>query len=77
MQVDCTGRILDYYSLPPEAPPQTDFALPDKWPSQGALEFRNVSMRYRPDPSLPLALRGVSFSIEAGQKVRQAARRRC
>ena len=62
--------MLDYFTLPQEAPARLDPAPPPDWPSQGALEFRNVSMRYRPDPALPLVLRGVSFSVRAGQKVR-------
>ena len=37
------------------------------WPSAGAIEFRNVQMRYR--PGLPLVLRGVSFDVRAGEKV--------
>ena len=69
-QVDCCGRCLDYWDLEQEAPTRTDYPLPTDWPSQGALEFRDVSMRYRPDPNLPLVLRGVSFSIQPGQKVR-------
>lgn len=34
---------------------------------RGAMEFRDVTMRYR--PGLPLVLRGVSFIISPGQKV--------
>jgi ABC-type multidrug transport system fused ATPase/permease subunit len=37
------------------------------WPSAGAIQFRNVQMRYR--PGLPLVLRGVSFDVRAGEKV--------
>lgn len=37
----------------------------DSWPSMGELEFKHVSMRYR--PRLPLALDGLSFRVEAGQ----------
>lgn len=37
------------------------------WPSAGAVEFRNVQMRYR--PGLPLVLRGVTFDVHAGEKV--------
>ena len=37
------------------------------WPSAGFLKFENVQMRYR--PGLPLVLRGVSFSVKAGEKV--------
>ncbi|KAG0056681.1 hypothetical protein BGZ83_003924 [Gryganskiella cystojenkinii] len=37
------------------------------WPSQGAISFKNVSMRYRPE--LPRVLRDISFEIEPGHKV--------
>mmetsp|Transcript_43969 Transcript_43969/g.139396 ORF Transcript_43969/g.139396 Transcript_43969/m.139396 type:complete len:922 (+) Transcript_43969:62-2827(+) len=37
------------------------------WPGQGALQFRGVSMRYR--PGLPLALRGLTLDVAAGTKV--------
>jgi len=37
------------------------------WPSEGAIEFQRVSMRYR--PGLELVLRSVSVSIAPGQKV--------
>ena len=39
---------------------------PATWPSNGAIEFRSLQMRYRPE--LPLALAGVSASIGGGQK---------
>ena len=42
-------------------------APPAGWPSRGALRFDNVHLRYR--PHLPLALRGVSFSIAGGERV--------
>ena len=44
-------------------------AIPVKpnWPTAGAIQFKNVQMRYR--PGLPLVLRGVSFDVAAGQKV--------
>ncbi|KAG0073280.1 hypothetical protein BGZ90_011638 [Linnemannia elongata] len=40
---------------------------PAEWPSQGAISFKNVSMRYRPE--LPRVLRDISFDIQAGHKV--------
>ena len=62
-------RIL-YYSnnIEAEAPRE----IPDKdpptgsWPTQGAIEFRNASLRYRDGP---LVLKGVSFKIKPGEKV--------
>ncbi|KAG0377306.1 hypothetical protein BGX24_006350 [Mortierella sp. AD032] len=40
---------------------------PANWPSEGAISFKNVSMRYRPE--LPRVLRDISFDIQAGHKV--------
>ena len=37
------------------------------WPSQGTIEFKNVTMRYRKE--LPLVLRGLTFSIVGGSKI--------
>ncbi|KAK4626185.1 ABC-type transporter cicA [Fulvia fulva] len=37
------------------------------WPTKGAVEFNNVHMRYR--TGLPLVLKGLSFSIAAGEKI--------
>lgn len=38
-----------------------------KWPTEGAIEFENVQLRYRPE--LPLVLKGISFQIRPGEKV--------
>lgn len=37
------------------------------WPFQGDVKFQNVTLRYM--PSLPPALRGVSFTITGGTQV--------
>lgn len=64
-------RLFDYLpevgSLPSEAPreqPADDAVLPN-WPVLGALEFKKVSLRYR--PGLPLALSSASFRLEPGE----------
>ncbi|ODV97104.1 hypothetical protein PACTADRAFT_48860 [Pachysolen tannophilus NRRL Y-2460] len=61
---------LDYYAfhLPSEAPfdiPET--APPPTWPQHGVVEFKNVSLAYR--PGLPLVLNNISFSVKAGEKI--------
>ena len=53
-------------------PPQAPWRLPScttrpPWPHGGQIEFRNFGLRHRPE--LPLAVRGVSFKIHAGEKV--------
>jgi len=42
-------------------------SVPDGWPRQGVVEFRDVWMRYA--PTAPFALKGVSFRLEHGEKV--------
>ena len=64
--IDATARVLDCLKTEQEAPAHTDVALPPDWPSRGELGFRDVGMRYRPE--LPLALRGVSFSVKGGER---------
>jgi ATP-binding cassette, subfamily C (CFTR/MRP), member 4 len=41
--------------------------VPDDWPARGAVEFRDVCLRY--DESEPTILQGVSFAVAAGQRV--------
>ena len=46
--------------------------LPQNWPlssSDGSIEFKNVHFRYR--PNLPLVLKGLSFKINKGEKIRE------
>ncbi|KAI1293287.1 hypothetical protein EDD11_008442 [Mortierella claussenii] len=40
---------------------------PAAWPSEGKIDFKSVSMRYRPE--LPRVLRDISFEIQPGHKV--------
>lgn len=42
-------------------------SLHPSWPYQGQIEFQNVTLRYK--PSLPAALRDISFTIEGGMQV--------
>lgn len=65
-------RLVHYIkNLPQEPPtatsPHRQPPLSPAWPSEGSLEFKNVTLRYRPD--LPPVLRDISFSIQAGHKV--------
>ncbi|KAF8460897.1 ABC multidrug transporter [Kalaharituber pfeilii] len=68
--MNSTERI-HYYgtSLPSEAALHTNAAvhLPPSWPSAGAIEFRDVEMRYR--PGLPLVLQGVNLDIKGGERI--------
>jgi len=61
-------RIREYSLIQPEAERvNKGYAKPSGWPSKGGIEFRNVSMRYR--PGLKLVLRDVNLKIPAGAKV--------
>jgi ATP-binding cassette, subfamily B, bacterial HlyB/CyaB len=57
-------RLGDILNAPPEPTPQNLLTLP---PPRGAIELRNVTMRYRPDA--PDALRNVTLSIEPGEVI--------
>ncbi|MBV1706391.1 MAG: type I secretion system permease/ATPase [Hyphomicrobiales bacterium] len=58
------ARLGDILNAPPEPTPQSFLTLP---PLRGAVEFRDVSMRYRPDA--PEALRHISLAIAPGEVV--------
>ena len=58
------ARLGDILNSPPEPMPQNLLILP---PPRGAIEFRNVTMRYRADAAD--ALSNVSLSIEPGEVI--------
>lgn len=65
-------RIVDYTEDKPSNPREKPFIITETepakdWPQQGAIKFKNVSMRYRKE--LPLVLNEVSFFIPAKSKV--------
>ncbi|KAM6496895.1 metal resistance protein YCF1 [Amanita muscaria] len=61
-------RILHQTEVNPEAPHEIMENKPDEdWPSQGEIEFRNYSARYRPE--LGLVLRDLSIKIRPSEKI--------
>ncbi|KAG0199949.1 hypothetical protein BGX28_006877 [Mortierella sp. GBA30] len=60
-------RIQEYLRLPIEAPLQTGVRVPERWPQQGKVVFKDFSARYR--EGLELCIRDASFTIEPQQKV--------
>jgi len=66
--MNATERI-HYYgtSLPEEAALRTGAQIPPSWPEYGAIEFRDVTMRYR--DGLPLVLKNLTLSIPGGSRV--------
>jgi ATP-binding cassette subfamily C (CFTR/MRP) protein 1 len=61
-------RLANLTVVQPEAPAAIDeHRPPTSWPSQGAIDVRNLNLRYRAE--LPLVLCDVSFTIRACEKV--------
>ncbi|GAW10561.1 multidrug resistance-associated ABC transporter [Lentinula edodes] len=67
MSMNAVERLLIYAQLPSEE--REPMKPPDvsNWPSQGEIEFNNVSMAYR--EGLPPVLKNVSFHVKAGEKI--------
>ncbi|PNX95941.1 ABC transporter C family member 4-like protein, partial [Trifolium pratense] len=61
-------RIKQFTNLPSEAQWKiADKSPPQNWPSHGTIELNNLQVRYR--PNTPLVLKGISLTIEGGEKV--------
>ncbi|KAG0270862.1 hypothetical protein BGZ95_001422 [Linnemannia exigua] len=60
-------RVLEYSHKPTEAPVKTGVQLPENWPQQGRVVFKNYSTRYR--EGLDLVIKNVSFSVDPAEKV--------
>ncbi|KAF9134617.1 hypothetical protein BGW39_006382 [Mortierella sp. 14UC] len=60
-------RVLEYSHKPTEAPVKTGVQLPENWPQQGRVVFKNYSTRYR--EGLDLIIKDVSFSVAPAEKV--------
>jgi len=62
-------RVYEYCELPSEAATSmpVDMQLQQAWPTAGCIEYRDVTMTYR--VGLPPALKGLSFTVQAGEKL--------
>ncbi|KAH8832602.1 P-loop containing nucleoside triphosphate hydrolase protein [Flagelloscypha sp. PMI_526] len=61
-------RILHQTEVVPEAPQEIPENKPSRdWPSEGAIEFKEYSTRYRPE--LDLVLKGINVKFSAAEKV--------
>lgn len=62
-------RLEDMKRLPQERDHKTSEStiLSTSWPSKGSLSFENVCLRYR--DGLPLALNGLTFTVDSGQRI--------
>ena len=61
-------RVLYYTELPKEGETTTPNDPPASWPESGEIKFKDVEMAYR--PGLPNVLKGVTFDVKPGEKVR-------
>ena len=54
--------------IPQEPPHEVAAKKPkDTWPENGAINFNNITMSYR--PGLPKVLKGISMNIKGGEKI--------
>ena len=60
-------RVLNYSDTEPEAAYNVEEKPPADWPTQGKIEFRDYSTRYRKD--LDLVLKNVSLTIEDRERI--------
>ncbi|KAK7203382.1 ABC multidrug transporter [Myxozyma melibiosi] len=67
--MNAAERVYHYMAkLPSEAPYEIPETKPaESWPEKGAIEIKDVYLRYR--PGLPYVLKGLSLSIQGGEKV--------
>ncbi|XP_060647055.1 ATP-binding cassette sub-family C member 4-like [Drosophila nasuta] len=66
-QMTSVERVLEYTELEQESNVCDSIDLPQNWPVQGKLEFRNISLRY--DPNDQPVLKQLNLIIEPGWKV--------
>ncbi|KAK3834478.1 MAG: multidrug resistance-associated protein 3 [Linnemannia gamsii] len=66
-QLVAVERVNEYANKNPEAPVKTDVVLPENWPQNGLVEFRNYSTRYR--EGLDLVIKNISFTVQPAEKV--------
>lgn len=60
-------RVEEYAKEPTEAAWETDERVALEWPTEGAVRFENVDLRYR--DGMDLVLNDVSFEIGGGEKI--------
>lgn len=60
-------RLVEYHTEPEEAAAITYPRPPASWPEAGTIEAVRLVVRYRPE--LPPVLKGLTFSIQANEKV--------
>jgi ABC-type multidrug transport system fused ATPase/permease subunit len=69
-QITGVQRVAEFCEKPPQevsCRTAQETAVAADWPTGGEIRFENAKLRYRED--LPLALRGVTFTIKAGEHI--------
>eukprot|EP00898_Chlorokybus_atmophyticus_P006293 jgi/Chlat1/6665/Chrsp49S06158 len=75
-QMNSVERVLEYCELQPEPPAIVeDNRPPTNWPAHGAIQVKELCVRYRPE--LPPVLMDVSFNIKGGEKIGICGRTGC
>ncbi|KAJ8031340.1 Multidrug resistance-associated protein 4 [Holothuria leucospilota] len=62
-----TERVLEYTKLKPEADVESKEKLDPEWPKEGAVEFKDVSLKYSEDG--PLVLKEINMKIAPKEKI--------
>ncbi|KMY92502.1 uncharacterized protein Dsimw501_GD10651 [Drosophila simulans] len=64
-------RVVEYESIEPEGMLEApdDKKPPKSWPEQGEIVFKELSLRYTPDPKAENVLKSLSFIIQPREKV--------
>ncbi|KAI8390314.1 P-loop containing nucleoside triphosphate hydrolase protein [Blakeslea trispora] len=60
-------RIVEYTQIEQEAPKITETRPPSNWPAEGAVEVKQLQVRYASD--LPMILKNISFCIQPREKI--------
>ncbi|KAH6831928.1 multidrug resistance-associated protein 4 [Perilla frutescens var. hirtella] len=69
-------RIKQFISIPSEAAwTKPDILAPPDWPNRGEIEIKDLQVRYR--HNTPLVLKGISLSINGGEKIGVVGRTGC
>ncbi|KAI8334843.1 P-loop containing nucleoside triphosphate hydrolase protein [Choanephora cucurbitarum] len=60
-------RVVEYMQIEQEAPRITDTRPPVDWPTEGAIEVKQLQVRYASD--LPIILKNISFNVHSREKI--------
>jgi len=76
VNMNSVERMVEYNRYEEEAPALLpESGLPSNWPTEGVIEARALTVKYRPE--LPAVLKGLSFSVRGQEKVGVCGRTGC